>query len=144
MERPMRLALLALALILSGCALTRTVSERDVSHVLGRTVIVQYADADGWETRNSDTLYVYLERGWQPEPCYYRVGAIATLAAHAADRDPNDVLDAIDIPRRFGYTPGDSKVDATRQQARLETSQKPRWTFQNQAPGWPTEYYRGR
>jgi hypothetical protein len=53
MERPMRLALLALALILSGCALTRTVSERDVSHVLGRTVIVQYADADGWETRDA-------------------------------------------------------------------------------------------
>jgi hypothetical protein len=45
--------LLALALLCCGCALTRTVSERDVSKVLGRTVIVQFADADGWETRGA-------------------------------------------------------------------------------------------
>jgi hypothetical protein len=135
---------LVLLLMTSGCVLTRTVSERDVSRVLGREVIVQYADADGWETRNSDTLYVYLERGWQPEPCYYRVGAIATLAAHAADRDPNDVLDAIDIPRRFGYTPGDSKVDATRAQARLERSMPHSYTLQDTAPGWPTWWWNRR
>jgi ABC-type Fe3+-hydroxamate transport system substrate-binding protein len=49
----MKFLLIVMALMLSGCALTRNVSERDVSHVLGRTVIVQYADADGWETRNA-------------------------------------------------------------------------------------------
>jgi hypothetical protein len=98
--------LLLVFLAFGGCALTRTVSERDVSKALGRTVIVQYADADGWETRNSDTLYVYLERGWRWEPHYYWVGAVATLASNAADRDAGETLDAIGIPRRFGYVPG--------------------------------------
>jgi hypothetical protein len=90
----MRLLLLALSLLCCSCALTRTVSERDVSRALGRTVIVQYGTNDGWETRNSDTLYVY----W--------VGAVATLASNAADRDAGETLDAIGIPRRFGYVPG--------------------------------------
>jgi len=109
----MKILLLALSLACCSCALTRTVSERDVSRALGREVIVQYGTNDGWETRNSDTIYVYLERGWQWKPHYYWVGAVATLAANAADRDPGEVMDAIGIPRRFGYVPGDSKIDAT-------------------------------
>jgi hypothetical protein len=44
---------LCLALLLTSCALTRTVSERDVSAALGREVVVEYTDADGWETRNA-------------------------------------------------------------------------------------------
>jgi len=140
----MRLFLLSLSLLCCSCALTRTVSERDVSKVLGREVIVVYGTNDGWETRNSDTLYVYLERGWQWEPHYYTWGAIATLAANAADRDAGEVMDAIEIPRRFMYVPGDSKIDATRVQARLEGALPSHFTFQNTSPGWPTFYWRGR
>jgi hypothetical protein len=140
----MRLFLLLALSLLPACALTRTVSERDVSKVLGRKVIVQYADADGWETRNSDTLYVYLERGWLWEPSFYRVGAIATLASNAADRDAGETMDAIGIPRRFMYEPGNTKIMATRQQARLECYLPHSSTFQDSAPGWPTEYWRGR
>jgi uncharacterized protein YceK len=130
---------LALVLILmTGCALTRTVSERDISAAVGRPVEVTCANADGWET-NAGRVVVYLSREWAWEPDFYRWGAIACLAADAVDLPRSVVMDRIGIPRQFAYgDAGDTKVDATRMQARLE-----RYEGQSRGtPGWPTFLYK--
>jgi hypothetical protein len=117
-------------LLLVGCSVPGPV---DLSRATGRPVTVEYGDSDGWETKDRAVI-VRLERGWAWEPDYYRMGAVACLAADACDLPRNVVMDRIGIPQRFQYgAPGDTKRDATRMQARIE-----RYLGQTSAPGWPT------
>ena len=133
------------ALLLTSCALTRTVSERDVSVAIGHPVSVQYTRAEtGWERTREGGAIVRIDDRWKWEPAIYHMGAIAGLACQATDSDPDKVADALDIPR-FAMWDGDaksSKIEATRQQARLERVLPHTYTFQDTAPGWPTYVWR--
>ena len=121
-----------------GCA---SVTVDDVSRVVGKPVDVRYTKAGEGYVMHDGRVTVVLHPGWQWEPTYYHMGAVAALASDAAGKDRQETAAALGLPSwAVEYDPSDNKRTATRDMAQNE-NQLGR-TAGTLTPGWPTEYYR--